>query len=448
MRRSLPHIRLFVGFALLAALAPGVALAQGRSISFIRDAEIEGTIRDYATPIFSVAGLGAEAVRIHIINDPGLNAFVAGGQRIFLNTGLLMRAQHPGQVMGVIAHETGHISGGHLVRLQDALAQARAKSIAAFILGAAAAVVTGEAGAMGAITSGGSQIATRELLQYSRTQEASADAAAMSFLDGIGMSSRGLLEFFEILAQEETLRVGRQSPYVRSHPLSRSRMVTVANHLTLSRYADVPPPADLVERHDRMRAKLLGFLRPLSDVLRIYPETDTSVPARYAQSIALFRQARLEPALALIDSLIAEAPEDPFFHELKGQMLFENGRVAAAAAPYEEAVRLAPDEPLLRMSLAQVLIELNDPALLPEAKGHLESALLEEPQLGSAWRYLVVAHGRLGEKAEMSLAQAEFALIQGDDDVARIMAERAESELPAGSPGWVRAQDIQAQLDR
>lgn len=438
-----------VGSALLLLFPPmGPAAAQGRSISFIRDAEIESTIRAYATPIFTAANLDAGSVRIHLVSDGAINAFVAGGQQLFIHTGLLTRAARPSQVIGVIAHEAGHITGGHLARLQDELRNATAKSIAAFVLAAAAGIATGSAEAAQAVIVGGQQVAVQGLLRYSRGQESAADAAALTLLDRTGQSASGLLEFFDILTREEAIAVGRRSAYGGTHPLTGGRRNTVANHLALSRYADAPDAPDLVVRHERMVAKLIGFLSPYNKVLEAYPETDNSIAGRYARSIAQFRRGDLKPALVLINGMLQEQPGDPYFLELKGQMLFENGRIEDALAPYEAAVAAAPEQPLLRVDLARVQLETNDPGLLAAAKSNLEQAIRAEPGLGSGWRHLAIANGRLGEIGQMALAQAELSALIGDTSAAKAHAERAERELPLGSPGWLRAQDLQQQLNR
>ncbi|MEE8275919.1 MAG: M48 family metalloprotease [Alphaproteobacteria bacterium] len=421
------------------------AAAQG--IALVRDAEIEVLIRDYADPIFAAAGLDPQSIRIHLVSDDRLNAFVAGGQRIFIHTGLLIEARHPGQVISVIAHEAGHIAGGHLMRLQDELRNAEAKSIVAFVLGTAAAIAAGDPRVAGAVTVAGQQVALSTLLRYSRAQESAADLAALKYLDQTGQSAQGMLEFLQLMAGREAFAGGRENPYLRTHPLSRDRLAAIASHLSLSRYSAAPPPTELVARHARMRAKLVGFSNRLDDVLRIYPEADDGVSGRYARAIAYFRRGEIDRALPLIDTLLAEHPTDPYFHELKGQMLFENGRVGEALAPYAEAVRLAPGMPLLRIEFAQVAIELNDADLLPEATRHLTEALRKEPRMGMGWRLLVIAYGRQGEIGSMTLAQAELALLRGEREQAKSLAERAERALPQGSPAWLRAQDIRGQLD-
>jgi predicted Zn-dependent protease len=436
-----------VALGLAALLVASAARAQGQAPSLIRDTEVENTIRAYGAPLFNAAGLSPESVRIFVINDRALNAFVAGGQNLFINTGLLMRAEHAGQVIGVIAHETGHIAGGHLARTQDALRNASVTSILALVLGAAAAIVSGKPEAGVAVLQGGTQIAERNLLTYSRTQESSADQAGLSFLERTGQSARGLLEFLEILSHEELLVTARQSPYIRSHPLTHERVDAVREFLGRSRFADTPVPAETQMMHKRIRAKLQGFIDPPATTLARVKADDRSIEARYARAVAFYRIPDLGQAVSLIDGLLAELPNDAYFHELKGQILFENGRVADARQPYETAVRLMPDAPLLRVGLAQVQLELNDPAVQATAYAHLREAIRADPDNPLAWRLLAVVHGREGRIGEAALALAEQAMVQNRPRDARQQAERAKKLLPQGSPSWLRAQDIRISAD-
>ena len=441
-------VRLFFVAILATALTSAPAQSQGNRISLVRDAEIENIIRRYATPIFNAAGLSADAVDIHLVRDDRLNAFVAGGQRLFINTGLLIRADSPDQVIGVIAHETGHIAGGHLSRIHDELRNAELKSILAAIVGVAVGVTTGDGRAAGTIARGGKGAALTDLLKYSRTQESAADAAAMKYLDATGQSARGIAEFFRLLQNDIRLQGGREHPYLSSHPLTNDRISAVENHIALSRYADAQPSREKLYDHQIMRAKLIGFMQPLSNVLKIYPESDNSVAARYARSAAYYLEGNLTVALPLIDSLIADAPDNPYFHELKGQMLFENGRIEQSLDPYRRSVDLAPEEPLLRVALARSQIETGNEALLEDAKTHLEVAAGREPELREVWRLSTIVNGRLGKMGEMALAQAEYELLGDENVAARTLADRAIDQLPAGSPGWLRAQDIRAEAQQ
>ncbi|MCH9014007.1 MAG: M48 family metallopeptidase [Proteobacteria bacterium] len=429
-------------FMVIAFLAPQVAPAAG--IRLIRDAEIEHSIRVWATPIFDSAGLIAEDVRIYLVNDRRINAFVAGGQNLFLNTGLLMKSQNPGQVIAVIAHEAGHIAGGHSVRRQEAQRNAMAEALIRTLLGAAVGIAAGRADVGMAGIGAGQTYAQRKFLAYSRTQESAADQAALRYLDASGISSRGLIEFLEIIGSEERRVTVANTPYLRTHPLNKARMQTVRAHVAASPYTDNVLPAEFEIQHRRMRGKLIGFLETPDRVFgNYYRATDTSLEARYARAIAYYRKADLVQALRGIDALIAEQPEDPFYHELRGQMLYENGRAREALPSYERAVRLFPDSGLLRIELAQALIDLDERAADRVAIAHLNEGLRQEYKSVHAWRLLAVAHGRAGNIGMTSLALAERAMVQGKKDEAMAQAERAERLLPMGAPGWLRAQDIQ-----
>lgn len=421
-------------------ITPETALARNK-ISLVRDAEIENTIRAYATPLFQVAGLEPSSINIYLVNDKTLNAFVAGGQKLFLNTGLLMRSENAGQIIGVIAHETGHIAGGHLSRTRDAMKNRSAHSILAMILGGAATIGgRGDVGA--AIIAGSQQSNLRSFLMYSRTQEGAADAAAMRYLDATRQSSEGMLEFFQILGDQELLSVKRQDPYYRSHPLTTERINRVRNHITKSPYTTTPKNEELEERHRRMKAKLYAFLNPPTYTFRKYKKADNSLEARYAKSIAYYRKADLEKAIPLIDSLLDERPNDPYFHELKGQMLFENAHIREALPFYEKAVALKPDSGLMRRDLARVQIELKEPAYLKKAIPNLQVTLADDRLDPFTWRLLATAYGQLGMMGESSLALGEEALLRGKPADAKFHAGRAEKLLKKGSTGWIQAQDI------
>lgn len=425
----------------LAGLLAAPAEAQGRKV--IRDAEIESIIRDFATPLFQAAGLNPQAIDVYLIEDKSLNAFVAGGQNLFIHTGLLIGSEEPLQLIGVIAHETGHIAGGHIAARIEELKNTQTKVLATYVLGLGAAIATGQPGLAAAILSGGQDIALKGLLSYSRSQEQAADQAAVKYLNATGQSPGGLLDFMRILGDQEMLLSSSQDPYIRTHPLNRERVTFLEEQTRLSPDRDAPARPEFVELHKRMRAKLVGFLEPIERVFRKYPESDTSLESRYARAIAHYRRPDLKMALPLIEELIAERPEDPYFHELRGQMLFENGRIAEAVPEYQAAIRLRPDSSQLTLALARAQIEMNDPALNREALTHLKKTLDHEPNNAGAWRLVAIAYGRMGDTGMTALSLAEAALARKEAPEARDQAQRAQQILPEGSPGWLRAQDIQ-----
>ncbi|MSO70336.1 MAG: M48 family peptidase [Alphaproteobacteria bacterium] len=433
-------VSVFIG---LAGLAP--AHAEGR-LSLIRDAEIEHTIGSYAQPLFAAAGLDAEAVKIHLVNDPRLNAFVAGGLNLFINTGLLEASETPNEVIGVIAHEIGHIEGGHLIRRKEAMENATAEAILAMVLGTAVAAAGG--GLAGAVIyQGGAEMAQNSLLRYSQSQESAADQAGVRYLDQTGQSAHGLLKLFGKLSDLDVLSSQRQSPYQRTHPLTRERMRFVEYHVEGSKFSGVQDPPARLQAHGRMVAKLIGFLETPERVFKLYPATDKSIPARYARAVAYHRNADLPKALAETESLIAEQPDDPYFQELKGQILFERGELKAAVAPYRRAAELAPRTALLRAELGRVLIESGEKNALPLAIENLRVAVAGEPTYAPHWHFLGVALGRNGDFPESSLAFAERAILNGRGPEARFHAEKALKGLPPGTPQAVRAQDIINEAD-
>jgi predicted Zn-dependent protease len=423
-----------MGFAVL--LAAGAQPADAASV--IRDAEIEATVHRIADPIFAVAGLDVESIDIYLLNDPTLNAFVAGGQNLFINTGLIQRTARPEELQGVIAHETGHIAGGHLARRQEEGRNAQYKAL----LGAAAGLAAALAGAPQAAAAGmalGATFAQGGFLAFSRTQEQSADQAAVTYLGDLQESPEGLRDFFEVLDTQNLRISGAGSVYARTHPLTQDRLRFMNEQVARSPYKGNGLPPDIVEAHARMVAKLDGFLLSSEDTQRRHP-TD-SIADRYARAVATYRLPDVNGAIKQIDALIAAEPKNPYFHELKGQVLFENGRIAEAEQPYADAVRYRPDSSLLRLGLARTLLEQPDQAKGEEAAALLREATRLEPRNPSLWHFLGIAYGRLGQEGQASMALAESAILSGDKEDAQLYVRRAQELIKPSDPEWLRLQD-------
>lgn len=418
----------------------------GGPINFLRDAEMEQYLRGWMTPVWKAAGLDPAAVHVYVINDPTLNSFVAGGQNIFLNSGTIMRATSPNQLIGIMSHETGHIAGGHLARKTQMMKNAMIESIIGMVLGGAAGAFGHGNGGGGGVLAG-EGVGERAFAQNSVTIEASADQAALKFLDRTHQSARGLLQFFEILEQEELLSAQHQDPYLIDHPLTQERVDYVREHVRHSPYSNNPDPPDWVAQFKLMKAKLGAFLGAPSQVLASIPATDNSEAARYARAIAYYRIPDLNHAIPTVDGLIKDFPNNPYYEELKGQMLFENGRVADAVAPYTRAVQIAPNEPLLNIELAQVQLEAGDPKYLAAAKNELTVAINGESDNPDAWRELAIVYGRGGNIGMAALALAEQNMATGEYRQAIGQAQRALQLLPAG-PQRQRAQDLLADAKR
>ena len=426
--------------ALMLAIGTDAAAAGG---SAIRDTEIENDIRTMSAPIFRAAGLEPNDVGIYLIQDNQLNSFVAGGQAIFMHTGLILRSETPNQLIGVVAHETGHIAGGHILRAKEAMHNASIESIIAMVLGAAASVV----GRSSAPMIGAAGVGMRSFLQFSIAQEATADHAALNFLDRSCQSARGLLKFFEILQSNEILSGVRQEAWTHTHPLTAQRIEYLRNHVQHARCSDKPDPPGSVEALRRIKMKLHAFLDPPSTTLAAYPESDTSLLARYARAIAYYRLPDLGKAVPAVDGLIRDFPNDPYYRELKGQMLFENGRIREAMRPYEDAVRLAPNAPLLRMSLAQVYIEAGDAGLNKRAIAYLNDASRAEGRESQVWHFLAIAYGRDNQIGMAALSLAEQALADGRKKDAIQQSNRAKQLLAHSTSSYARAEDIHREAE-
>ncbi|MBP2230723.1 putative Zn-dependent protease [Azospirillum agricola] len=425
--------------------APPAAAQRRSEMQILSDAETEHIIRKMARPIFQAAGIDPDAVSILLVNDPSLNAFVAGGQNIFLHTGLIQSIDDVGQLLGVIAHETGHISGGHLVRGADAMENAFLSSLIGMGLGIVGGVASRNAGAGAAGVMLGQHLAERNLLSFSRSQEASADQAGLSFLEQSGMSANGMLTFLEKLGVGEPLLNDRDAGYRLTHPLTRERVEAVRAFVERSRYARTPTPATMNDDFRRIQAKLNGYLDP-AGTLRRYKADDRSVVARYGRAYAYFRQGDVKQAGPLVDGLIAEDPRNPYLHEMKGDLMLQTGRAPEAVAPYRKAIELAGVEAgTIRVSLAHSLLEQHDPRLADEALKNLQIASKSQAQSAFLWRLTAQAWSMKNNPGMLAYATAEEALARGDLPMAKANAERAEKLLPAGSPGWLRAQDIRGQ---
>lgn len=439
--------RILLLLALAVFLMP-VAARNAAGANLIRDTEIENTIRALASPLFDAAGLRRQDVRIFIISDETLNAFVAGGQNLFLHTGLLLQAKNVNELTGVIAHETGHIAGGHLARISGRMRGAGTTALVTTILGALAAVATGSGKAGAAIAVGGQGVAIGSVLAYSRAQESAADQAALELLDQTGQSARGMRDFFKTLEDQELLPPSLQNPYVRTHPITRYRTESVEEHLKKSPFTEAKPSPRNVERFKRMKAKLAAFLDAPERTLEDYPESDTSIAAQYARAIAHYRNNDLDRALPLMDALIKAEPSNPYFYELKGQALLEAGRIEEALEPYEKAAKFAPGSGLIRVDLARTQLAANRPALIKAALDNLLFTTRQNPELPLGWQQLAIAYGRDGQVGMSSVASAEYSLLRGQLKDAMFHAGRAQRKLPRGSAGWIRAEDIKQLAER
>ncbi len=433
-----------------SGLLPSIAAAQG--IPLIRDTEIETLLKDYARPIFKAAGLGGQNIAMRIVKHDSFNAFVADGRNVFMNSGALMQAKTPNEVIGVIAHETGHITGGHMAQLRARIARDQTKALLVSLLGIGlligGAATGGDtarevAGAGQGVALGGQELILRSLLGERRSQESAADQAGLSFLTATRQSGQGMLETFEKFAQQEYISDRHQDPFVRSHPVASNRIAQLRDLVAKSPHAGVKDSPELQLRHDMMRAKISGYLEGARTAGNRYPPSDTSLPARYARAIAKNCSGRCATHLADVDALIKEQPNNPYFWELKGNLQFWQGQHRDSVINLRKANQmLGGNEPLIQTHLAQSLLATEDPAMLDEGIALLRRAVVTDGDNPTAYSLLAKGLYNKGQLPQADLAAAQAHFISGDVKQAQIFAKRAQVKLQRGTPDWIKSEDI------
>jgi predicted Zn-dependent protease len=416
------------------------AAAPASAQSAIRDTEIESIIHEWADPVFTGMGLEPSEIEILLINDEELNAFARRGRLMGLNTGLILRTTSPNELLGVIAHEAGHIRNRHTLR--DGAQNAGMQPMLMTMALGALAIAAGAPDA-GAVLLGNSQyFGTLSALRYMSHQEGEADNTGARALESAGESGRGLVTFFENFRSQEVFSDARRYPYFRSHPLSSDRIENLRRFVAEQPHYEHRDSPERLAQHALILAKIHAFMDNPRETLRDYPETDTALPARYARAIAWYRDGQTDRALAAVDVLLGEQPENPYFWELKGQILFEEGRPEEAIGAHQRSVEIKPDAPLLRINLAHAMIETRDPARLDAAVDQLKRATALEKDNSMAWRLLSQAYASQGKEGEARLASAEMYFAIGAEQEATQFALRARDMLDPGSAEWTRAMDI------
>lgn len=444
MTVRIPALLLARLLALLAALSLCIQPAAAQSV--LRDAETEALFRDASAPIFKAAGFNPNAIDLVLLNDGSINAFVAGGQAIYIHSGLISAADNVNELQGVIAHELGHITGGHIIRYNEGLKPATGITVLSLLLGGLAAAAGSPDAALGVFMAG-QQAALGKFLAFSRAQESSADAAGAKFLSDAGISGRGSIEFFKKLQNQE-FRYGYNASknpdaeFYSTHPMTSDRLTTLQDVYEKDSAWNTPPPAELQARFQRVKAKLNGYLAEPQDTLRAYPDYMTDIPARYARAYAFHKEAYVDKALAETRALIASDPDNPYFLELEGQILLESGRPADALPPLRKATQLTGNEPLIATTFGHALIATEDKDNFAEAEKVLKTSASRDRDNPFTWYQLGVVYEAKGDIPRARLASAEQQLMNMQLAEAVRSAEAAEAALPKGTPDWLRAQDI------
>jgi predicted Zn-dependent protease len=441
-----PPIRLpaptrLLRLAMVALTLAFAAVQPAAAQDILRDSETELLFRDMSKPLIQAAGLDPSNVKIVLLRDDEINAFVAGGQIVYIHSGLLTASDNANQIQGVIAHELGHVAGGHVIRINEGAKAATGIAILSLVLGVAAMAAGSPDAGMGMIMAG-QRAAMGSFFAFTRAQESSADLAGASYLSKAGISGKGSLEFFKKLQnQEYRLAIYSKDSYDRTHPLDSERVGTLSQLYKKDPAWDRPTDPAIEARFERVKAKLIGYVNS-KNAITFYPESDQSIPAHYARAYAYHLGAYPEKALSEADYLLAKQPDDPFFLELKGQILLESGRPREALPLLRHAVRQAPDQPMISVMLGHALIATEDDKNFLEAKQVLKTAINRDNDNPFAWMQLGIVYDHEGDPARAALATAERNNLEGKAKLALVSAKAAMAGIPKGTPDFIRAQDI------
>ncbi|MBB5514760.1 putative Zn-dependent protease [Rubricella aquisinus] len=413
----------------------------------IRDTEVEQTLRDMTDPLLRAAAVNPSSVRIRLVQDDRMNAFVSSNRTIYIHTGLIQRLDRADMLQAVIAHEIGHITGGHMTSRALNMQTAGNVSALGIAAGALAGVVAGpEAGI--AIATGTIGSAQGQLRGFTRTEESAADQTGARILDQAGIDPQAAIDVLDLFAGQELLSEARQDLYARTHPISSDRITFLQRQAATARSKGATVPPAVADQYARLKAKLDGFIDWPSDALSRVPREGGTIPQRITRAVALHRVPDHAAAIRETDMLLMMEPNNPYFHELKGQFLFESGQIAASVAPYRRAMELTDGAPLIAGMLGRALVALDTDEANAEALRILTDARQQDDGMPLMLRALAIAHARAGNEGQAALATAEFHAARGSVPDARRFAENARSLLPQGTPAWIRAEDLLREIER
>ena len=394
-----------------------------QNLNIVRDAEIENFFNDLSFPIIQSSKIKNTKISFYLDNQNYINAFVVSGPKIFITTELLVKTNSIDQIAGVIAHEIGHITGGHLSKRYNAYGDSIFTSVISSIL-AVGAIAAGAPSAGSAILMGGEHIRQQQILSFSRNQESFADQAAINLLKKSNYSVKGLYEVFEILEKKE--RFSKINPYNRTHPLSIERKRVIENHIDINN--ETKSNIELNERYKLIKAKLIGYTAKKEIFHIYYPDNKNTIESWYAKSVHYYLNGDIQKALMYIDKCIKSNKENPYFYELKGQILYENGKSLSAISNYQEALKYKSNEKHFYLAISKAIYAQKDTELYDEGISFLKKYIEEEDFPIEAWHYLGLYYGKMGKYTLSSLALTEKFLLLNDIKNAKLQLQKAKKK--------------------
>ena len=421
-----------------------------QAFSIVRDAQTEQLLQEYARPLLHAAQIDPASIRIVLVDDRRFNAFIVDARHIFIHTGVFLDSESPAEIMGVLAHEIGHIKGGHLAHAHSSLDDARFVAMLSALIGVAA-LATGANANSDSLVGGGAGLAAssgnfgqRLFLAHRRLQEETADRIALQLLGQAGLPTSGLTNILNRLARRERYAGAQADPYLRSHPASSERLRNLTHGAAREKARPAADLTALQQRHDLVRAKIKAYTGRPGSAARAFFPSDKSLAADYGRAILAMRRGEISAARTALDGLVKHAPQNPYFRELLGQLHLQAGNADIAIASFREALQLSPDEPQLRAALGSALLARGRGPDIDEAITLLSRAVTQDQNLPASWRQLAIALNRAGRALEATLATSRSLLASGDIAGAKFHAARVREEATRGDRLWLRADDILA----
>ncbi|MFQ6729709.1 MAG: M48 family metalloprotease [Alphaproteobacteria bacterium] len=408
------------------------------AVSMINDTETEKLLADLIQPLANAAKIPDGRLKIHIVDDDDFNAFVSGGEDVYIYTGLLKQIKTPNALQAVVAHEMGHMLGGHTAQMADRLSAEMKRTMLIQALGVGLMVAGGNPSLGAGVLAGSSGIAQQSMLAFTRDEERIADNMGVNLMIDAGQNPNGFVTVFEQMRDLTGELESKINPNRINHPLTNERLNNVKSQIKQSDIKNTHTAQP--DEYEMVRAKLIGYLDNSKSVLAKYPYTDKSSPALYARAIANMRNGNLDGAKMGVQTLISRMPDNPYMYELMGDIEYQFGHYDDSVRAYEQALKLTKNAPQIQTALALVLTERKKPNDDTRAIELCKASLLSEPTAFTYW-VLARAYGD-NDNGRSAWAMAEYYHMNKKEDEAKKYAKIAQKHLKKTDPEYIKAGEL------